>query len=79
MPPTTQPIAMNTILSIENVTTCSETVTVTVSAVLDNAKPGPELGPDLCRAVLFLDSLEQWPQDEQDQIAFITAYDPCWE
>jgi hypothetical protein len=73
----------NTILSIEHVTTCKKTVSVTVLAVLDNAKasrldPG-SCDPDLCRAVLFLDSLDEWPEDEQDQIAFVTAYDPCWE
>jgi hypothetical protein len=73
----------NTILSIENVTTCKETVTVTVSAVLDNAKVNYldpwSYDPGLCQAVLFLNNLGEWPEDEQDQIAFIAAYDPCWE
>jgi hypothetical protein len=73
----------NTILSIESVTTCPKTVTVTVSAVLDNAKasrldPG-SYRPDSCRAVLFLDSLDEWPEDERDQIAFLEEYGPCWE
>ena len=73
----------NTVLSIEHVTTCKKTVSVTVLAVLDNAKasrldPG-SCDPDLCRAVLFLDDLSEWPEDERDQIAFLEEYGPCWE
>jgi hypothetical protein len=60
----------NTILSIENAATCAETVTVDVTAVL--------YGSGLCRATLVLEDLDEWPDDEDEQIAFVSAYDPCW-
>ena len=61
--------------------------TLTVEAMVEDAYCGRwaanedevEWEPGLCRATIALGNLEDWPEDDEERLAFLEAWQPSWQ